>query len=90
MNLAICDNMDGFRRFYAKWDVTENIWYDLSQIWNLKTNKQTSLFIQRTDWWFLLEGWVGEMDGGDQMVERIAITRTRGGQFIWTCLHILR
>jgi len=47
-----------------------------------QTNKQTSLFIQRTDWWFLLEGWVGEMDGGDQMVERTAITRARGGQFV--------
>ena len=46
-----------------------------------KQNK-TSLFIQRTDWWFCWKQRVGEMDGGDQMVERTAITRARGGQLV--------
>ena len=44
-NLAICDNMDGSRRFYAKWNKSDRerqILYDFTYIWNFK-NKWTNI-----------------------------------------------
>ena len=39
-NLAICNNMDGRRRYYAKWNKSEGERqkeYDFTYMWNLKT-----------------------------------------------------
>ena len=46
LNLAICDNMDGSRGYYDKWnksDTERQIPYDFIYKWNLKhkTNEQT-------------------------------------------------
>ena len=38
-NLAICENMDGPRGYYAKWNKSDRerqIPYDLTYMWNLK------------------------------------------------------
>ena len=45
-NLANCDNMDGPRGYYAKWNKLDREWqipYDFTLMWNLymKTNEQT-------------------------------------------------
>ena len=45
-NLAICNNMDGPRGYYAKWDKSDRErqrLYDFTYTWNLKskTNEQT-------------------------------------------------
>ena len=44
-NCAICDNMDGPRVYYSKWDKSgreRQILYDFIEMWNLKnkTNEQ--------------------------------------------------
>ena len=37
-NLGICGNMDGPRRYYAKWKKSEkNKNYDFTYMWNLKS-----------------------------------------------------
>ena len=45
-NLAICDNMDGPRGYYAKWNKSDRerqTPYDFTYMWNLRTqNKQTN------------------------------------------------
>jgi len=43
LDLAICENMDGPRGYYAKWNKSDRegqIPHDFTNIWNLKT-KQT-------------------------------------------------
>ena len=45
-NLAICDNIDGPRGYYAKWNKSDRerqISYDFTYMWGLKnkTNEQT-------------------------------------------------
>ena len=45
-NFAICDNMDGPRWYYAKWNSSDRerqILYDIAYMWILKnkTNEQT-------------------------------------------------
>ena len=45
-NLTLCDNMDGPRKYYAKWNKSDRerqIPYDFTYMWNLKnkTNEQT-------------------------------------------------
>ena len=44
--LTICDNMNGSRRYYAKWNKSgreRQTLYDFTYMWNLKnkTNEQT-------------------------------------------------
>ena len=44
-NLAICNNVDGLRGHYTKWNKSERerqILYDLTYIQNLKTNSKTN------------------------------------------------
>ena len=43
-NFAICNNMDGFGGYYAKWNKSDRerkILYDIAYMWNLKI-QQTS------------------------------------------------
>ena len=53
-HLAICNNMNGSRGYYAKWYKTEKDKYDFTNIQNLKNKpSQTNTYssIQRTNEW---------------------------------------
>ena len=42
-NLVICDNMDGFRQYYAKWNksgIERQIPYSFTYLWKLKTKQR--------------------------------------------------
>ena len=66
-NLLICDNMNGPRRYYAKWNKSDREWhilYDFTYMWDLK-NKWTNIIKQkqRTNWW--LQGSRGRRQMGE-------------------------
>ena len=55
-NHAICDNMDGPRGHYAKWDKSDRerqILYGITYMWKLKNPYSQK---QRVDWWLLGTG----------------------------------
>ena len=52
--LAICDNINGPRGHYAKWNKSDResqILNDLSYMWNLEKNLKKKQKLIDTDWW---------------------------------------
>lgn len=56
-NLAICDNVDGPKGHYTKWNESDrdDKHHDLIYMWNLKMNEWINQprteFIEETGWW---------------------------------------
>lgn len=67
-NLAICNNIDGPRRYAkcSKSDIKKKCWIILLTMCNLQT-KQKQTQIQETNWWLLGGGYwgMGEIGEGD-------------------------
>lgn len=76
-DLAICDNMDGPRKCYVKWSMTDRksqIWYEFIYMWNLKkqnkwTNQPNKQTLKQTHSEQRINWWLAEMEKG-KMGER--------------------
>ena len=80
-NLAICNNMDGPRGYYAKWNTSDRerqILYDFTYMWNLKKqNKWANMTKQKQSY----RHWGSWQTGGQWWKERNRWRRFRGTNF---------